>query len=282
MNIVSIQSHVVYGHVGNRSAVFPLERMGFEVWPINTVQYSCHTGYPGWTGAAFGAAQLDDIVRGLENLGVLSRCDAVLSGYMGDLDTGNAIVKAVDAVKKANPRAIYCCDPVMGDFPEGLYVNKDLPPFIKMEAVSRADIVCPNVYEAELLSGISLSSREGIIEAAEAIHALGPRIVLVSSYRPEANGRIGFFVSDGSVMKTVVAPTLPFSRPPKGSGDLASALFLGYFLRSGDMAQAIEETLSALYAVLEASLKSASNSISIVAAQDAIASPARRFKAIDV
>ncbi|GAB1457647.1 MAG: pyridoxal kinase PdxY [Spirochaetia bacterium] len=281
MNIASIQSHVVYGRVGNRSAVFPLERLGFEVWPINTVQYSCHSGYPGWTGTAFGADHLSLIVRGLQNLGVLSRCDAVLSGYMGDVDTGNAIVKAVDTIKKANPKALYCCDPVMGDLPEGLYVKKDLPAFIRSEAMSRADIVCPNVFEAELLSGHSLSSRQGVLKATDAIHGLGPRIVLVTSYRPESNGDIGFFVSDGHVRKTVVAPTLPFLKPPKGSGDLASALFLGYYLKGSDVVQALEETIGALYAVLEESLRNAADSIAIVAAQDAIASPERRFKAVD-
>lgn len=280
MNIASIQSHVVYGRVGNRSAVFPLERMGFEVWPINTVQYSCHSGYPGWTGTAFGAEHISLIIRGLQNLGVLSRCDAVLSGYMGDVDTGSAIVKAVDVIKKANPKALYCCDPVMGDVPEGLYVKDDLPEFMRTQALSRADIVCPNVFEAELLSGISLSPRHGILKASDAIHVMGPRLVLISSYRPDSNGSIGFFVSDGTVRKTVVAPSLPFKRPPKGSGDLASALFLGYYLKCCDIVQSIEETISALYAVLEESLGSASDSIAIIEAQDAIAFPSRRWKAM--
>jgi len=282
MNILSIQSHVAYGRVGNRCAVFPLERLGFEVWPINTVQFSCHTGIPGWTGAAFGADHVSDLVRGLENLGVLADCDAVLSGYMGDVGTGQAIVRAVDSAKLANSKALYCCDPVMGDFPGGLYVKSGLPEFMAKEAVPRADIVCPNVFEAELLSGVAISSAKDAAAAALAIHRLGPRIVIIKSYRPAGASELGFFVSDGAVMKTVTAPVLPFSRPPKGSGDLASALFLGYFLKCMDIVEAIEKTAGALYSVLEATLSSGSDNLAVVSAQDSIASPPRRFWAAAV
>ncbi len=278
MNILSIQSHVVYGRVGNRSAVFPLERLGFEVWPINTVQFSCHTGMPGWTGTAFGAEHVSSLVRGLENLGVLSRCDAVLSGYMGDAETGQAIVRAVDATKHANPRAIYCCDPVMGDFPGGLYVKSGLPGFMATEAVTRADIVCPNEFEASLLAGIEISSARDAAAAAEAIHRMGPRIVIIKSFRSAGGGELGFFVSDGSVMKAVTAPILPFAKPPKGSGDLASALFLGYYLKCMDIVESIEKTIGALYAVLEATLTSGSDNLAVVLAQESIATPSRRFK----
>jgi pyridoxine kinase len=282
MNILSIQSHVAYGRVGNRSAVFPLERLGFEVWPINTVQFSCHAGMPGWTGATFGADHVSDIVRGLENLGVLSRCDAVLSGYMGDVGTGHAIARAVDAAKHANPQALYCCDPVMGDFPGGLYVKGDLPAFMATEAVPRADIVCPNEFEAELLTGIPISSSRAAADAAEAIHRLGPRIVIIKSYRSATGGELGFFISNGATMKAVTAPVLPFSRPPKGSGDLASALFLGYYLHCMDIVESIEKTIGALYSVLEATLSSGSDNLAVVSAQDAIATPSKRFRATSV
>ncbi|MBU0928752.1 MAG: pyridoxal kinase PdxY [Spirochaetes bacterium] len=277
MNVLSIQSHVAYGRVGNRSAVFPLERLGFEVWPINTVQFSCHTGIPGWTGAAFGADHVTDVVKGLEGLGVLSRCDAVLSGYMGDAETGAAIVRAVDAARRANPAALYCCDPVMGDVPEGVYVQRGLPEFIAAEAVPRADIVSPNVFEAEMLSGATIATARDAAKAADAIHAMGPRVVLVTSFRPSGNGGIGFFVSDGSSRRTVLAPMLPFSRPPKGSGDLASALFLGYYLGCNDAVEAIEMTIGALYSVLEATLASGGDSLALVSAQGHIASPVKRF-----
>ncbi len=279
MSILSIQSHVAYGHVGNRSAVFPLERLGFDVWPINTVQFSCNTGIPGWTGAAFGADHVSDIVRGLESLGVLSRCEAVLSGYMGSVETGAVITRAVDAAKRANPKAIYCCDPVMGDKPEGVYVRGGIPEFIAAEALPRADIICPNVFEAEMLSGMEISSTRGAAEAADVLHGMGPRVVVITSYRPDNDGRMGFFVSEGSTKRTVAAPVLPFPKPPKGSGDLASALFLAYYLRSGNVSDAMESTIGALYAVLEATLAAGRDDLAIVAAQDSIASPPRTYRA---
>lgn len=279
MNVLSIQSHVAYGHVGNRSAVFPLERLGFEVWPVNTVQFSCHAGMPGWTGSAFGADHVSSIVRGLENLGILSRCDAVLSGYMGDAETAAAIMQAVDAAKRANPGALYCCDPVIGDFPGGVYVKSGLPGFIIAEAIPRADIVCPNEFEARILSGIEIHGQADAARAAGAIHAMGPRIVIITSYSPPGSNDVGFFVSDGRSTKTVVAPILPFSKAPKGSGDLASALFLAYYLKSKDVVEAAEKTLCALYSVLEATLATGSDNLAIIAAQDAIAHPPRRFSA---
>jgi len=285
MNILSIQSHVAFGHVGNRSAVFPLERLGYEVWPVNTVQFSCHTGIPGWTGAVFGADHVSDVVRGLGKLGIMASCDAVLSGYMGDVETGAAIMDAVDAVKSVNPEALYCCDPVMGDLPGGVYVRDGLPEFIAAQAVPRADIVCPNCFEAGLLGGLPFRGAESAIDTpvkaskvAEAIHALGPRIVIITSYRPAGQDRMGFFVSDTSVHRVVTAPVLPFVKPPKGSGDLASALFLGYYLKSRDLVSSIEATLDSLYSVLEATLASGHGELAIIAAQDSIASPVPRFR----
>ncbi len=280
-HILSIQSHVVYGHVGNRSAVFPLERMGYEVWPINTVQYSSHTGYPGWTGAAFGGDHLSSIVASLAHMGMLAACDAVLSGYMADVATGSAIMAAVDTVKQQHPGALYCCDPVMGDEPGGVYVHADIPDFMRHEAIPRADIVCPNIFEAELLSGVGIRSADDAARATDLIHAMGPRIVILTSYRPVAAGPVGFFVSDGSSNRVVMTPTLAFGHPPKGSGDLASALFLGYFLASSDPFVAIESTASALYSVLEATLASHKDELAIVASQEAIASPSRRFRAME-
>lgn len=278
-NILSIQSHVVYGHVGNRSAVFPLERMGYEVWPVNTVQFSSHTGYPGWTGASFGGDHLAGIVDSLQRMGALAGCDAVLSGYMADAETGRAILGAVDAVKREHPGAIYCCDPVMGDEPKGMYVKTDIPDLMRAEAMPRADIVCPNLFEAGMLSGINIRSAADAAEAADRIHAMGPRVVILTSYRPRPDGPVGFYISDGTTRHVVLTPELAFRRPPKGSGDLASALFLGYFLASLDPVEAIESTASALYAVLETTLAAHQDELAIVASQEAIANPPRRFVA---
>lgn len=282
MTILSIQSHVVCGHVGNRSAVFPLERMGYEVWPVNTVQFSSHSGLPGWRGTAFGGDHLLDLVRGLESSGVLGACDAVLSGYMGDVDTGKAILAAVDAVRKANPRALYLCDPVMGDIPEGVYVQQGLPDFMRAEAVPRADIILPNVFEARFLAAGSFRNTTEPFDAAEilaSLHGLGPDTVIVSSHLSADGQNIGFLASDRSETWSMLTPRIPFDRPPKGSGDLASALFLGNYLATMNLGTALERMANSLHGVLSATYSSGSTNLAIIGAQEVIAVPGNVYRA---
>ncbi len=280
MTVLSIQSHVVCGHVGNRSAVFPLERMGHEVWPLNTVQYSSHTGKPGWRGESFGAEHLKEILTAMQAAGALKRCSAVLSGYIGDAATGRVIAQAVSAVKEANPDALYCCDPVMGDKPDGFYVRPDVPGFFAREACALADIVTPNQFEAEVLSGMIFRGGDDAARIASAIHELGPTIVLITSYvHGQSDGSVGYYLSCPSGRFRLLTPRLPFPRPPKGSGDLLSALFLGNYLGSGDAVGALERASSSLYAILEATLASGDDNLAIVGAQAAIAEPPARFKA---
>ena len=131
MNILSLQSHVAYGHVGNSAAVFALQRIGVEVWPIHTVQFSNHTGYGAWRGRAFDPGLIQELVEGIEDRGVLGRCDGVLSGYMGSAAIGTAILDAVARMKRANPRAQYCCDPVIGDVGRGVYVQPGIAEFMR-------------------------------------------------------------------------------------------------------------------------------------------------------
>ncbi len=278
MTVLSIQSHVVCGHVGNRSAVFPLERMGHEVWPLNTVQFSSHTGKPGWRGESFGADRLEEIVTAIQCSGGLKECSAVLSGYVGDAATGRAILKAVQAVKEANPGALYCCDPVMGDKPDGFYVRPELPGFFAREACALADIVTPNQFEAEVLSGMAFTGGGDEERIAAAIHELGPKIVLITSYG-QADGALGYYLSCPAGRFQLLTPRLPFPKPPKGSGDLLSALFLGNYLGKGDAVEALERASSSLYSILEATLASGGDSLAIVGAQAAIAEPPARFKA---
>jgi pyridoxine kinase len=277
MNVLSIQSHVAYGHVGNRSAVFPLERLGIEVWPVNTVQFSFNTGKPGWCGTAFGADNIRGIVHSMNVRGVFAGCDAVLSGYMGDAGTGEAILEAVDVVRKAHPTALYCCDPVMGDFPGGLYVKPDLAIFMREQAVPRANIVIPNHFEAELLSGMKIDSLGSAIQAVAAIHEMGPEIVILTSFKPGDDSSIGFLVSDRGRRFIVSTPLIDFQVPPKGSGDLVSALFLGYYLKERDMETALAYSASALYGILEKTIGLGREELAIVEAQECIAHPTRRF-----
>src|SRR5215218_6715128 len=169
MNILSIQSHVAYGHVGNAAATFPLQRIGIEVWPIHTVQFSNHTGYGAWTGRVFDAGLITELVQGIAQRGVLGQCDGVLSGYMGAADTGAAILDAVAQVKAANPAARYCCDPVIGDVGRGVFVRPGIPEFMRDHAVPAADIITPNQFELDYLSGIATDTLASVKEAIAAV-----------------------------------------------------------------------------------------------------------------
>src|SRR3989338_1967688 len=125
-HILSIQSHVATGYVGNRAAVFPLQRLGCEVTFINTVQFSNHTGHGRWTGQIFSADHVQDVLNGLWQLGTMDTLDAVLSGYLGAAEIGNIILNTVAALKDKNPHLLYCCDPVIGDEGRGIYVKPDV------------------------------------------------------------------------------------------------------------------------------------------------------------
>src|SRR5919112_2194302 len=181
MNVLSIQSHVAYGHVGNASAVFPMQRLGVEVWPIHTVQFSNHTGYGAWRGRVFDGPAIEDLVEGIAERGVLPSCDGVLSGYMGSADIGTAILSAVARVRAANPDALYCCDPVIGDVGRGVFVRPGIAEFMREKAVPSADIITPNQFELEYLSGRTTETLADAKVAVAAVQGLGPEVVLVTS-----------------------------------------------------------------------------------------------------
>ncbi|MEZ5088826.1 MAG: pyridoxal kinase PdxY [Micropruina sp.] len=186
--ILSIQSSVAYGHVGNSAATFPLMRAGIEVWPVLTVHFSNHTGYGQWRGPLLTAADVTDVITGIDERGVLPRVDAVLSGYQGAEDVGGAILAAVDLVKQRSPRAIYCCDPVMGDVGRGFFVRPGIPEFMRDRVVPQAQIVTPNHFELDFLTGRETHTLDEVIEAAHALRAVGPETVLVTSVVTDTTG----------------------------------------------------------------------------------------------
>jgi pyridoxine kinase len=279
--ILSIQSHVAYGHVGNRAAVFPLERMGYEVWPINTVQFSNHTGYGSWSGEVFTSAHLSLVWSGVRDRGVVGDCEAVLSGYMGAAEIGQFVLQAVDEVKTAHPGAIYCCDPVMGDYGRGFFVSEGIPEFISHNAVAAADIVTPNQFEAETISGSVISSVDDAKRACETIHALGPSIVLITSFKPnmDAESCISMFLSSSEGFRIITTPELPIDPPLNGAGDLTAALFLGNYLCSRDPVDAFERMSDSVFSIFERTFAEHGRELCLVKGQNELACPLRRFKA---
>jgi pyridoxine kinase len=279
VNILSIQSHVAYGHVGNAAATFPLQRIGVEVWPIHTVQFSNHTGYGAWTGRVFEAAMITELVRGIAERGALGRCDGVLSGYMGSAETGAAILDAVAQVKAANPKARYCCDPVIGDIGRGIYVRPGIPEFMREHALPLADIVTPNQFELEHLAGRTSATARDALAAIDALHALGPRTILVTSlHTDETPGdAIDLLASDGSGRFRVRTPKLPIS--VNGAGDAIAALFFAHYLRSGSAAEAVSRAASSVFGVLRRTAEAGSREILLIDAQEEFVNPGHMFPA---
>ena len=279
MNLLSIQSHVAYGHVGNSAAVFPLQCMGVEVWPVHTVQFSNHTGYGDWKGQVFGASLIRDVVAGIERRGVLSECDGVLSGYMGEADIGAAILDAVATVKRANPSAHYCCDPVIGDVDKGIFVRDGIPQFMKQKAVPAADIVTPNQFELDYLSGRGSTTLIGARGPIDAVHDLGPRAILVTSLHTTEtpDDAIDMVASDAKGCFRLRTPKLPLV--VNGAGDAIAALFFAHYLRSGKIEEALALAGSAIFGVLSKTVEAGAGEIQLVAAQDEIVEPSRMFEA---
>lgn len=268
--ILSIQSHVAYGHVGNAAAVFPLQRMGYEVVPVHTVQFSNHTGYGAWTGQVFDAAHIDDILRGLEARGVLARVDALLTGYMGS----PAIAALIAQWRKRLPTAaLWTCDPVMGDVGRGLFVHDDLPVFFRTQAMSLADIMTPNQFEIEQLTGKHIATIDDAIDACRILHDHGVRIVLITSlqHRDTAPGTIEMLVSDATgEIARVMTPLLPLVPSPNGAGDATAAIFTGHILTGANSAESLQRTASAIYSLMEATLESGGRELALIDAQDRI------------
>jgi pyridoxine kinase len=277
MNILSIQSHVAYGHVGNASAVFPMQRLGCEVWPIHTVQFSNHTGYGAWRGRVFDGPAIEEIVEGIAERGVLPSCDGVLSGYMGSADIGTAILSAVARVREANLEALYCCDPVIGDVGRGVFVRPGIPEFMRDHAVPAADIVTPNQFELDYLSGLPTATVADAKMAVAAVHRLGPRVALVTSLLTEDTpaDAIDLLASEGGRFWRVRTPRLNLS--VNGAGDAVAALFFVHYARSRSAASALGEAAASTYGLLKRTEEAGSREILMVAAQDEFVTPTWRF-----
>ncbi|GAA4379232.1 pyridoxal kinase PdxY [Nocardioides caricicola] len=277
MKILSIQSSVAYGHVGNSAAVFPLQRLGHEVWPVLTVHFSNHTGYGAWRGPLLAPEDVREVIAGIGDRGVLGEADAVLSGYQGDPAVGGIILDTVAQVKELNPAAVYCCDPVMGDVGRGMFVRPGIPEFMRDTVVPQADILTPNHFELDFLAGRATSTLAEILDAVDEVRERGPRDVLVTSvlHGDVPEGRLDVVAVSDEGAWAVETPLLPIT--PNGCGDVTAALYLAHLLSTGSAETALSRTTSSVFAILEKTIAAGTREIQLVAAQDAIAHPPETF-----
>ncbi|MFC0337471.1 pyridoxine kinase [Kushneria avicenniae] len=286
-HIISIQSHVAYGYVGNRAAVLPLQRLGCEVTAINTVQFSNHTGYGAFTGEVFTSAHLREVLDGVEALTGLRDVQAVLSGYMGDQGTGRAVLESVTRVRAASPGALYCCDPVMGDIGRGFFVREDIPAWMRDFAVPAADIVTPNQFELAFLSDQSIHTLDDVLTATARLRDRGPSVVLVTSLDIEdsAAETIEMLVDTDAGSWRIATPRFDFPVAPNGAGDFTAAVFLACCLRDEDgiggegPARALERTAEAVHALFTHTWQAGTRELAMIQAQNEIVAPRQRFDA---
>ena len=274
--ILSIQSHVVYGHVGNAAAVFPLQRLGREVWPLMSVQFSSHTGYPGWRGRAFDASMIDECAAGLEAIGVLPRCAGLLTGYLGKPEIGEAALGALARIRAVRPDAAYACDPVIGDA-GGSYVAPGVAEFFRDRALPAATIATPNAFELEWLTGAPARTLADARTAVEALRARGPRVVAVTSLTLDDTGKdaLDLLASDDHGLWRLRTPRLPIA--VNGAGDLFAALFLHHWLDRRSTPEALSKTASSVFGIVAATLAAGVRELALVAAQEELVRPSQVF-----
>ena len=282
--VLSIQSHVAFGHVGNDAAMLPLQLLGIQPVAVHTVQFSNHTGYGEFKGQVFAPAHIADVLDGLRARGVLARCTAVLSGYLGDAGVGEAILAAVQEIRAVRPGLHYLCDPVMGDVGRGVFVRPGIPEFLRRRALAQASIITPNHYEFELLHGAPLASVQEAIAAARALLGVapgtGPSLVVVTSLRtPDLPAdRLATLAVTADAAWLVKTPYIDLQPLPNGMGDVFSAVLLGHLLRGQPTAQAVSGAVISLYALV-ARTAPGQRDLPLVACQSQIAAPAECFSA---
>ncbi len=277
MRILSIQSWVAHGHAGNAAALFPLQRLGIEVIAIHTVLFSNHTGYGDWGGRVFDAGLVAEVMEGVARRGVLAGTAALLTGYLGDAAIGEAVLGAYARLKAANPAALWACDPVIGDVGRGVFVRPGIAEFFRDACVPAADILTPNHFELDLLSGHESRTLADAKEAAAALMARGPKRLLVTSLVVEdtpadAVDVAAFRPGEAWRLRT---PKLPITG--RGTGDVLTALFLAHTLAGRPLAECLARSVSSLHGILRETIASGREEMALVAAQDELVCPSRLF-----
>lgn len=258
--ILSIQSNVAYGYVGNKAAVYPLQAMGYDVWPIHTVQFSNHTGYGQWQGEIFSAEHIEQVVQGIFDIDQAHNCTAILSGYMGSRDICEAMTRIVQKFKAINPEIIYLCDPVIGN--QHCFVKPEVLDYFKTDL--SADIITPNQFEAETLSGLTIQSRQDCQIVADYFHHRGTKIVVITGIKMADEEGLMVFASNAQEAHVVSIREFHFDPPVNGTGDLFSSTFLGVYCQQGDLKTALTRATSYLEQALSATQQAKSRELQVL------------------
>jgi pyridoxine kinase len=286
MTVISIQSQVAFGHVGNSAAVFPMQMHGIEVIAVPTTLLSNRPGYPTLRGGVLDAPLVADLLLGVEERGALDSCRMILSGYLGSPEIAAVVADFVARAKARHPALHYCCDPVLGDRDRGLFVQADIPPLMRDRLCRLADIITPNHFEFEWLCGAKVASSDQVIAQAQALLARGPSTIVVTSAEllDTPDGEIETLAiercKEGLKAWRVRTPKLPIS--PSGTGDLFASLFAAARVHEKDTPDALSHAASAIFAVLERTAARGTEEMRIVESAEQLTQPKRRFEAVAI
>ena len=277
LRVLSIQSHVAYGYAGNKAAVFPMQKLGVEVSPIFTVQLSNHTQYDVFKGAFFSADDIRSIIDGLKANDFLRKHDAILSGYIGDIKVAKVIADTVIDLKNSNPKALYCCDPVFGDFYDHndtghIFASKDHPAMFLEHLLPIADIITPNLFELATLSDTTINNYNDIIKAADAlIQKTGNKnqIIVVTSTSFD-KAKTGIAVYKNGKLEYLESPKYSVKPEVSGSGDITAAMFLSYILKGESLSMILKNITSCLDGIFRTTYELNTDELALIQAQQFI------------
>lgn len=271
MNVLSIQSQVVYGHVGNSAAAFVLQRQGHAVWQVPTVLFSNHLGKPTFRGRAVPAEQARDLIEGLKELGYLDDVDMLLTGYLGTSEAARLAAELAGIVRAQKPGALFACDPVMGD-DDALYVKPDLADTITTDLVPIADVLLPNIFELARLTGRTVKDGAGALEAAKALQqSSGVKVLVATGIPADRPDRIAALALEGDRVHRAEKPRRKLR--VAGTGDTFTALFTGRYVRDRDVAGALGFAMGAMDVICGATEAADADELLIVQTQDKWAEP---------
>ncbi|NSZ09685.1 pyridoxal kinase [Agrobacterium tumefaciens] len=251
MLVISIQSQVVHGHVGNSAAVYPMQAEGVTVAAVPTALLSNHPHYPTMRGTVLDAGLVADLLRGVEERGLIERAAVLLTGYLGSPDIAEHVARFAAAARKRNPNLIYLCDPVVGDDDLGVFVADGLTDIFRNRLVPLASIITPNQFELELLAGTNARDEAGLL-AASAVVAAGNSAAVIATGCTLANtpdGEVETILCTGGMATRIATPRLPIR--PCGTGDLLSGLVAAHVAKGADVGTALRRAVEGTYRVLE-------------------------------
>lgn len=275
--ILSMQSHVVYGHAGNAAAVFPIQRLGHQAMPLNLLQFSNHTGYGEWGGKAISAQELEEVFNGLKKINIFKQIDGLITGYIGSAEQASVLGKFIQEIKTQNPNALYCCDPVIGDEHTGTYTKPEVENAIKTHLIKHADIVTPNKYELSKLTNTEITDLNSALTACELLQYQGPQTILATSIAKNTNNT-GLLLNTGKEIHHVETPKYELDYTVRGTGDATAAMFLSHCLSKKQPAQALEQTANAIHAITKYTNEHKLSELAIIQCQQAIANPKIIYK----